>query len=71
MMIYVVLSGRSLYPRWMVLFLPVVIYLLKTPVVRLLKGRLREIINDSYDNISLFVFYVVSTIVLWNGVIIL
>lgn len=67
MMIYGILSGRSLYPRWMVLFLPVVIYLLKTPVVRLLKGRLREIINDSYDNISLFVFFTISTIVLWNS----
>ena len=69
MMVYGILSGRSLYPKWMVLCLPVVIYLLKTLVVRLLKGRLREIINDSYDNISLFVFYAISTIVLWNVVI--
>lgn len=69
MMAYGILSGQSLYPRWIVLFLPVVIYLLKTPVVRLLRGRLRELIHDSYDNVSLFIFYVISTIVLWNVVI--
>jgi hypothetical protein len=67
MMIYGILAGQSMYPRWMIVFLPIVIYLLKTPVVRLLKGHLREIINDSYDNIVVFVFYLISTIVLWNG----
>jgi hypothetical protein len=56
-----------MYPRWMAAFLPVVIYLLKTPVIRLLKGRLREIINDSYDNLVLLVFFVLSTSVLWNS----
>jgi len=69
MMIYGVLSGGSYYPRWMVIFLPVVIYLLKKPVVWLLRGRLRELVNDSYDNISLFVFFVLSTILLWNAAI--
>jgi hypothetical protein len=69
MMIYGVLSGRSFYPVWMVIFLPVVIYLLKTPVVRILRGHLREVINDAYDNISLLVFFAVSTIVLWNAAI--
>ena len=67
MMVYGILSGGSLYPRWMVLFLPVVIYILKTPIVRLLRGRLKELINDSYDNLSLLFFFVLSTIVLWNG----
>jgi hypothetical protein len=53
----------------MVVFLPIVFYLLKTPVTRILKGSLREIINDSYDNFILFVFYVLSTVVLWNGIV--
>jgi hypothetical protein len=66
MMLYGILAGQSMYPRWMVVFLPIVIYLLKTPVTRILKGRFKEIINDSYDNIVLFVFYVLSTVVLWN-----
>lgn len=68
-MIYGIVAGKSLYPRWMVVFLPIFIYLLKTPIMRILKGRLKEMINDSYDNLVLLVFYVLSTIVLWNGVV--
>jgi len=67
MMLYGIVTGQSMYPRWMAVFLPIIIYLLKIPVTRILKGRLREIINDSYDNFVLFVFYVLSTVVLWNG----
>jgi hypothetical protein len=69
MMVYGVLAGRSLYPRWMVIFLPIVIYLIKIPVTRILRGRIKELVNDSYDNIVLFVFYAISTIVLWNGIV--
>ena len=64
-----ILMGRSMYPRWMVIFLPLVIYLLKIPVTRILKGHVKELVNDSYDNIVLFVFYVLSTIVLWKGIV--
>ncbi|MGD0878619.1 MAG: DUF6796 family protein [Anaerolineales bacterium] len=64
-----ILMGRSMYPRWMVIFLPVVIYLLKIPVLYVLKGRTRELVNDSYDNLSLFVFFALSTILLWNGIV--
>jgi hypothetical protein len=66
MMVYGIVAGKSLYPRWMVVFLPIVIYLLKTPVTRLLRGHVKELVNDSYDNIVLFVFYVLSTFLLWN-----
>lgn len=66
MMLYGVLSGQSLYPRWMVLFLPVIIYLLKSPVMRILQGRVREVVHDCYDNLVLLVFYTLSTLVLWN-----
>jgi hypothetical protein len=69
MMVYAVLAGRSMYPRWMGLCLPIVIYLLKTPVTHILRGRLKELINDSYDNFALFVFYALSTIVLWNVIV--
>ena len=58
-----------MYPRWMVIFLPIVIYLLKTPVTRILRGRVKELVSDSYDNITLLVFFALSTIVLWNGII--
>ena len=66
MMLYGIVTGRSLYPKWMVVFLPIIVYLLKIPVLRILKGRLRELVNDSYDNIVLFIFFLISTLVLWN-----
>lgn len=67
MMIYAILTRQSLYPLWMVFFLPTVIYLFKTPVLKLLKGRLHDLLSDSYDNFILLVFFVLSTLVLWNG----
>jgi hypothetical protein len=70
MMLYGIGTGRSLYPRWMIVFIPILIYLLKTPVVRVLKGRIRELINVSYDNVVLFIFYLISTVVLWNATVI-
>jgi hypothetical protein len=69
MMLYAIITGHSMYPRWMVIFLPVVLYLLKTPITRILKGRLKEVVNDSYDNLILFVFYFLSTLLLWNGLV--
>jgi hypothetical protein len=69
MMLYALVTGRSLYPVWMVVFMPIIIYLLRTPLTRVLKGRLKELVNDSYDNFVLFIFFVLSTVVLWNGLI--
>jgi hypothetical protein len=65
LMVYGVLSGRSSYPIWMVIFLPIVPYLLRVPILKILRGRLHELVRDSYDNFVLLVFFLVSTIVLW------
>ena len=70
MMFYGIVSRQSMYPRWAIVFLPIFIYLLKTPVIRLLKGHLQELVRDSYDNVVLFVFFVLSTLVLWNGMVV-
>lgn len=67
MMIYAILTRRSLYPSWMVIFLPTVLYLIKMPVLKLLRGTLGGRISDCYDNLILLVFFVISTLVLWNG----
>jgi hypothetical protein len=69
LMIYGILTGKSMYPRWMVIFLPAIIYLLKSLVIKILKGRLKEIITDSYDNIVLFIFWILSTSVLWAKIV--
>jgi hypothetical protein len=62
---YGVLSGRSAYPIWMAVFLPIVPYLLRVPILKILRGRVHELVRDSYDNFVLLVFFVMSTIVLW------
>jgi hypothetical protein len=67
MMVYAILTGGSHYPLWMLVFQPAVLYLLKTPVLKLLKGNLQEMVTDTYDNLILFVFFSLSTLVLWNG----
>lgn len=66
LMAYGIVTGHSMYPRWMVMLLPVVIYLLKAPIVAMLKGHSREIISDAYDNVTLLAFYLISTLVLWG-----
>jgi hypothetical protein len=53
----------------MLFFLPIILYLLQKPILWILKGRVRELVNDSYSNIILLVFYLVSTSVLWNGLV--
>ena len=65
LMIYGVLSGRSAYPTWMIIFLPIVPYLLRPVVLKILPGRVREVTRDGYDNFVLLLFFLVSTIVLW------
>jgi hypothetical protein len=65
LMLYGIVSGRSAYPLWMVIFLPIVPYLLRAPVLKILRGRAHELVRDSYDNFVLLVFFLVSTIVLW------
>lgn len=69
MMLYGIVARRSLYPVWMLIFMPIVLYLLRTPVTRILKGRLKELINDSYDNFIVLVFFVISTLALWNALV--
>ncbi len=63
---YGVISGRSGYPIWMFIFLPIVPYLLRPIVLKTLRGRVHELVRDSYDNFVLFVYFFVSTLVLWN-----
>jgi hypothetical protein len=66
-MIYAILSGRSLYPFWMIGFQPILLHLLKQPIICQLRGRVREIVHDSYDNLILLVFFGASALTLWNA----
>jgi hypothetical protein len=66
LMVYGVITGHSAYPIWMVLLLPIVPYLLRPMALKILRGRVRELIRDSYDNFVLLVYFLASTIVLWS-----
>ncbi len=67
MMLYGILTGRSMYPVWAVIFLPLVIYVLKKPIMAVLPGGLRQLLEDCYDNFPLLVFFMASTALLWNA----
>jgi len=67
LMVYGIISGRSAYPLWMVIFLPIVPYPLRTLVLKIFRGRAHELIRDSYDNFVLWIFFLVSTMVLWGS----
>jgi hypothetical protein len=66
LMCYGIISGHSSYPLWMVIFLPIIPYLLRAPILKILRGRIHELVRDSYDNFVLLVFFLLSTIVLWG-----
>jgi hypothetical protein len=66
LMLYCILSGQSAYPLWIAPFLPIVLYLLRPLVLKVLRGRVHELVRDSYDNFVLLVFFLLSTAVLWN-----
>ena len=55
------------YPRWVIMFSPVVLFFLHDPIVGSLEGRLKIIIGGGYLNLILLVFFAISTIALWNN----
>ena len=65
LMIYGLFFRHTLYPNWMIIFFPVVIYLMKPLISRLPNVRIKELILDSYDNIPFFLFFLISTIITW------
>lgn len=66
LMLYGIVTGRSAYLLWMAIFVPIVSYLLRVPVLKTLRGRVHELIRDSYDNFVLLMYFFVSTLVLWK-----
>jgi hypothetical protein len=53
---------KTFYPRWIILFSPIVFFLLMGPIVGLLKGKWKVIIGGGYMNLILFVFFLVTTV---------
>jgi len=56
---------RTHYPRWMLLFSPIIPFALNGVVVGHLDGRWKTIIGGGYLNLILLLFFTASTIALW------
>jgi hypothetical protein len=59
---------KSLYPRWILLFFPLIPFLMQEEICANLSGKISIIICGGYLNLILLIFFLASTIALWNSV---
>jgi len=57
---------KTLYPRWILLFFPLVPFLLKDFICKHLSGTISIVVCGGYLNLILIVFFTASTVALWN-----
>jgi len=57
---------KTLYPRWIILFFPLIPFLIEDLVTKYLQSDIWIIIKGGYLNIILVIFFTASTIALWN-----
>ena len=58
--------NKTLYPRWMIFFFPLIPFLLQGLITGLLSGRVWIVIAGGYLNLILLLFFFGSTVALWN-----
>jgi len=58
---------KTLYPRWIILFFPLIPFLIQGLICKSLSGDIWIIICGGYLNLILVVFFTASTIALWNS----
>ena len=56
---------KTYYPRWVLLFSPIILFLLNGVVTENIAGRMKIIIGGGYLNLILLIFFTTSTIALW------
>ncbi len=64
--IYNTLKSNTLYPKWIVLFFPLLPFLLHGFIVKALSGKSLVIINGGFYNLIVIIFFTASAISLWN-----
>lgn len=57
---------KTLYPRWIILFFPLIPFLLEGLITKSLSGRIWVVIAGGYLNLIIILFFLASTIALWN-----
>ncbi len=60
-------NKKTLYPRWMIFFFPLIPFILQYLIKDLFKGKWEVIIIGGYFNLILIVFFTASLISLWNN----
>ena len=58
---------KTLYPRWIILFFPLIPFLFQGLISRLLSGGAWIVIVGGFFNLILVVFFAASTIALWSS----
>jgi len=57
---------KTLYPRWILPFFPLVPFLLKSIITGAFSGGMWVVVSGGFLNLILVLFFAVSTIALWN-----
>jgi len=65
--IYQVWKRKTLYPRWLLLFFPLIPFLFQGLIAKLLTGDAWVIVIGGFLNLILVIFFAASTIALWNS----
>ena len=60
-------SRKTLYPRWMILFFPLIPFLFQGLISRSLSGSAWIVIVGGFFNLILVIFFAASTIALWDS----
>ena len=58
---------KTLYPRWILFFFPLVPFLFQGLINKVLNGSIKIIIMGGFLNIILIIFFTASTVALWNS----
>jgi len=59
---------KTLYPRWIIVFFPLLLFLLEGVITDHVPKGLFVIVQGGYLNLILIVFFTASTIALWNPI---
>ena len=65
--ITLVWKRKTLYPRWIILFFPLIPFLIQDLICQNLSGATWIIVCGGYLNLILVLFFTASTIALWNA----
>ena len=66
LLLYAVVSGKSLFPRWTALVNPALLFLV-SPLAQLIPAPIGLIVVGGYINIAMCLFFMVATVSTWSA----